>query len=156
MAMFLISAALSVVGLSAFCIGGLGLVAPYELWAMLAGGCALASGIIVQNDGRGLDRPVQAEKTFEMSYVKPQSPKLNEVVNLAAALAEQMMASRLQGYPIPPEQVRALVNAARCLTDNHISWPPSVQKIVRELAERMEAAEPIPESRARLYPASHG
>jgi hypothetical protein len=81
-----------------------------------------------------------------MSDADAQSSKLDEVARLATALAEQMMASQIVGRSIPAEQLSALTSAARCLTDNHIPWPPLVQEIVHEIAERMESGRPTHEA----------
>jgi hypothetical protein len=81
-----------------------------------------------------------------MTDAGAQPSQLDEVARLATALAEQTIASQIVGRTIPAEQLTALVNAAQCLTDNHIPWPPLVQEVVHEIAERMESARPAPEA----------
>ncbi|MCJ2122066.1 hypothetical protein [Methylobacterium sp. J-077] len=72
----------------------------------------------------------------------PKAARMPEVLRLASALAEQMLASQIMGRSISSEQLTALVSAARLLQDNDVPWPPLVQEVVQELAERMDAAAP--------------
>jgi hypothetical protein len=80
--------------------------------------------------------------------VDPQVAKMPEVLRLATALAEQMLASQIMGRSISGEQFAALVSAARLLQDNNVPWPPLVQEVVHELAERMNAVESKPDGAA--------
>ncbi|MCJ2093927.1 hypothetical protein MKK67_15710 [Methylobacterium sp. J-072] len=78
----------------------------------------------------------------------PKAAKMPEVLRLATALAEQMLASQIMGRAISPEQFTALVSAARLLQDNDVPWPPLVQEVVQELAERLDAAGSKPDGAA--------
>ena len=80
----------------------------------------------------------------------PRIAKMPEVLRLATALAEQMLASQIMGRAISGDQFTALVSAARLLQDNDVPWPPLVQEVVHELAERLEAARPEPSAAMRL------
>lgn len=80
--------------------------------------------------------------------VDPQAAKMPEVLRLATALAEQMLASQIMGRSISGDQFSALVSAARLLQDNNVPWPPLVQEVVHELAERMNAVGSKPDGAA--------
>ncbi|CAA2160490.1 hypothetical protein WYO_0317 [Methylobacterium sp. GXF4] len=80
--------------------------------------------------------------------VDPRAAKMPEVLRLATALAEQMLASQIMGRAISGEQFTALVSAARLLQDNNVPWPPLVQEVVHELAERMNAVGSEPDGAA--------
>ncbi|MCJ2059791.1 hypothetical protein MKL09_25075 [Methylobacterium sp. J-048] len=81
--------------------------------------------------------------------IAPRADKMPEVLRLATALAEQMLASQIMGRSISGAQFTALVSAARLLQDNDVPWPPLVQEVVHELAERMHAAGSEPDGAAR-------
>ena len=80
--------------------------------------------------------------------IDPQAARMPEVLRLATALAEQMLAAQIMGRAISPAQFTALVSAARLLQDKDVPWPPLVQEVVHELAERMEAAGSEPDGKA--------
>lgn len=69
---------------------------------------------------------------------------MSEVLRLTNALAEQMLSSQVMGRRLPPNQLTALVRAARFLTDHDVTWPPLVQEVVRVATEKMEAAQSVP------------
>ncbi len=64
-----------------------------------------------------------------------------EVAGLAAAIADRILDQHAAGTSIPPEQFRMLVRAARMLLDNEVPWPPSVEHVVMEVAQRLQDAE---------------
>jgi hypothetical protein len=68
---------------------------------------------------------------------------MSEVLRLASALAEQMLGSQVMGRALPPNQLIALVRAARFLSDNNVSWPPLVEEVVRLATEKMQAARKV-------------
>lgn len=61
-----------------------------------------------------------------MSDANPQPPKVDEILRLSTALAEQMLEAQVMGQPIPTQKFTALVGAARFLKDNNMAWPPLV------------------------------
>jgi hypothetical protein len=81
-----------------------------------------------------------------MTNANAEPTKMSEVLRLANELAEQMLGSQIMGRSIPTSHLTALVTAARYLTDNNITWPPLVQEVVREMAERLESARPVSNS----------
>ncbi|MCJ2050390.1 hypothetical protein [Methylobacterium sp. J-070] len=68
-----------------------------------------------------------------------QPDKMAEVAVLAAAIADRILDQHEAGVPIPPEQFRMLVRAARMLLDNGVLWPSSVEYVVMEVAKRVDA-----------------
>lgn len=74
-----------------------------------------------------------------------EAAKMPEVLRLATALAEQMLAAQIMGRSISSDQFTALVGAARLLQDNDVPWPPLVQEVIHELADRLQAAGPVPD-----------
>jgi hypothetical protein len=88
----------------------------------------------------------EGEELSEMTDADAEPTKMSEVLRLANALAEQMLGSQIMGRSIPTSHLTALVIAARYLTDNNITWPPLVQEVVHEMAERMESARPVTNS----------
>ncbi|GJE12628.1 hypothetical protein [Methylobacterium longum] len=71
------------------------------------------------------------------------SNKMFEVAGLAAAIADRILEQHAAATPIPPEQFRMLVRAARMLLDNGVPWPPSVEHVVMEVARRVEEAKAV-------------
>ena len=69
-----------------------------------------------------------------------QPPKLDEVLRLSEALAEQMLESQILGHEIPTQKLTALISAARFLQDNGVPWPAMVDEVVQEIGKRMAAA----------------
>lgn len=103
-----------------------------------------------------------------MSDGQPQSERLTEVLRLATSLAYRVLNTQLIGNVVPPNQARALVEAARLLHESGVEWPPGVIEALRRLAEtktpttsetgeltaeetpeRDEEADPEPMSRGR-------
>ena len=65
---------------------------------------------------------------------------LNEVLRLATALAEQMLASEITVHSMSPARLTALIGAAQFLHENDVPWPPAVQEALDKIREHMEAA----------------
>ncbi|WP_144760748.1 hypothetical protein [Methylobacterium dankookense] len=63
-----------------------------------------------------------------------------EVAGLASAIADHILAQNAAGTRIPPEQFTMLVRAARMLLDNGVLWPPNVEHLIMEVAERVGQA----------------
>ena len=68
-----------------------------------------------------------------------------EVARLATAIADRILEQNAAGTTIPPEQFTMLVRAARMLLDNGAPWPPSVELVLMEVAQRIEQAEAAPD-----------
>lgn len=77
-----------------------------------------------------------------MSAGRLQSERLAEVMRLATSLAYRILNTQLIGSPVPPNQAKALVEAARLLHENGVDWPPGVTEALRRLAEAMTPALP--------------
>jgi hypothetical protein len=69
-----------------------------------------------------------------------QPNKMAEVAGLAAAIADRILEQHEAGITIPPEQFTMLVRAARMLLDSGVPWPDSVERVVMEVARRVEDA----------------
>lgn len=72
--------------------------------------------------------------------------KLAEVAGLATALADRILDQHVAGTSIQPSQFHMLVRATQMLQDNDVPWPPSVEIVFMEIAQRVEQAEVHPES----------
>jgi hypothetical protein len=83
----------------------------------------------------------EGEGLSEVTGPGDQPDKLAEVAGLATAIADRVLEQQASGSSIPPEQFRMLVRAARVLLDNDVPWPPSVERVVMEVAKRIERAE---------------
>ena len=64
-----------------------------------------------------------------------------EVAGLTTAISDRILEQNDAGLPIPPEHFRMLVQAARMLLDNGVPWPPSLERVIMEVAQRVEEAE---------------
>ena len=81
-----------------------------------------------------------------MTNVSGQPDRMAELAKLAAMMADRILHLNAAGTPIQPEQFVILVRAARALLDNDVPWPPSVEYLITEVAERVEqtkAADPV-------------
>ena len=70
-----------------------------------------------------------------------QPDRMVEVAGLAAAIADRILEHHDAGTSIPPEHFYMLVKAAQMLEDNAVPWPPSVERVVTEVAKRVEVGE---------------
>ena len=70
-----------------------------------------------------------------------QPDRMLEVSGLAAAIADRILEQHDEGTSIPPEHFYMLVRAAQMLEDNAVPWPPSVERVVMEVAKRVEVDE---------------
>ena len=77
-----------------------------------------------------------------MSAGEPLPEGLAEVMRLSTSLAYRVLNTQLIGSKVPPEQVKALVEAARLLHENGVDWPPGVTEALRRLTETMTPATP--------------
>lgn len=66
---------------------------------------------------------------------------LDEVLRLATALAEQLLASEIPAQSILRPRFRALIGAAQFLDDNDVPWPAAVQEALDRIRGHMNAAE---------------
>lgn len=83
-----------------------------------------------------------------MSDGQALSEGLIEVVRLSTSLAYRVLNTQLIGSPVPPDQVEALVEAARLLHESSVDWPPGMTEALRRLSEDIapdnpEASEPV-------------
>lgn len=91
---------------------------------------------MVQREPRPLDRNGQAGG-------------LAQVQRLATELAARMRYAQIVDRPLPPEQVTALVSAARLLQERGEPWPQIVGEVLRKVADDLaEDARPEPEPEA--------
>ncbi len=81
-----------------------------------------------------------------MNDDSPKLAKLNEVTRLATLVADRILDAQITGREIPPEQMGALVSAARLLSDQGVPWPPLVEQVVHEFGKRLGQAESAPEA----------
>ena len=79
--------------------------------------------------------------------------KLAEVKGLATALADRILDQHVAGTTIQPNQFHMLVRATQMLQDNGVPWPPSVELVLTEIAQRAERLEAASE---RITEASGG
>jgi hypothetical protein len=63
-----------------------------------------------------------------------------EIAGLATSLADRILEQHEAGIPISAELFRMLVRAARMLLDSGVTWPPSVEHVIMEVAKRVEEA----------------
>ncbi|WP_020092306.1 hypothetical protein [Methylobacterium sp. 285MFTsu5.1] len=74
-----------------------------------------------------------------MTAADAELPKQDEILALAAMLAEQILAAQSEGQPFTQPQFNALVSATRFLHENNVPWPPIVQQALDLFAEQIEA-----------------
>lgn len=74
-----------------------------------------------------------------MSDDDAQPRDLDEVLRLATALAEQMLASEISARSFTPARLTALIGAAQFLHENDVPWPAAVQAILDKIRERVDA-----------------
>ena len=65
------------------------------------------------------------------------SAKVKEVQRLGSTLAARVKYAQVVRRPIPTEQVTALIQAARLLTEYQASWPPLMRQVVNDLAKNI-------------------
>jgi hypothetical protein len=82
-----------------------------------------------------------------MSDDDAQPRDLDEVLRLATALAEQMLASEIPTHSMSPARLTALISAAQFLHENDVPWPTAVQEALDKIRERMEATKIEPDAR---------
>ena len=75
-----------------------------------------------------------------MTEAIAQPDKMAEVAGLAAAIADRILEQHEADIAIPPDQFRMLVRAARMLLDNGVPWPPVVERVIMDVAKRVEEA----------------
>lgn len=66
--------------------------------------------------------------------------KLMEVERLASALAARVRYAQMVQGPILPDQIEALVAAARLLQDLDLPWPPLLEQVLHDFAKGSESA----------------
>lgn len=88
---------------------------------------------MVQTQPRPLDQASQADG-------------LVQVQRLATELAARMRYAQIVGHSLPPEQVAALVAAARLLQERGEPWPQIVGEVLRQVADDLaEGTRPEPD-----------
>jgi hypothetical protein len=65
---------------------------------------------------------------------------LDEVLRLATALAEQLLADEIAARSMSPARAKALIGAAQFLHENDVPWPAAVQEVLDKIREQMAAA----------------
>lgn len=70
------------------------------------------------------------------------------VTRLAVELAARMRYAQIVERPLPPEQVAALVQAARLLQEKGEPWPQLVGEVLKQVADDLaeESGPAVPES----------
>ena len=66
--------------------------------------------------------------------------RLAQVHRLATELAARVRYAQIVDRPIPPEQITALVEAARLLQERGELWPPLVGEVLQRIVDEMEHA----------------
>jgi hypothetical protein len=79
-----------------------------------------------------------------MSDDAPHPGDLDEVLRLATAVAEQILASESPAQSMTPPRLKALIGAAQFLDDNDVPWPAAVQEALEKIREHMEGAKSEP------------
>jgi hypothetical protein len=72
--------------------------------------------------------------------------RLAQVQRLATELAAKVRYAQIVARAIPPEQIAALVEAARLLQERGEPWPPLVGEVLQRVVDDMERpaeAEPV-------------
>ena len=72
-----------------------------------------------------------AEAVFVVEGATPD--RLAEVLRLTTALCDQVLDAQIMVRPVPDEQIRALVNAARLLREHDAEWPPLLTQVLHEI-----------------------
>lgn len=79
--------------------------------------------------------------------------RLAQVQRLATELAARVRYAQIVERGVPPEQIAALVEAARLLQERGEPWPPLVGEVLQRVVEEMERstqAEPEPEPKSEV------
>ncbi|WP_091721854.1 hypothetical protein [Methylobacterium phyllostachyos] len=66
---------------------------------------------------------------------------LDEVLRLATALAEQMLASEIPAQSISRPRLRALIGAAQFLDENDVAWPAAVHEALDKIRQHTKVNE---------------
>lgn len=66
--------------------------------------------------------------------------RLAQVQRLATELAARVRYAQIVERVVPPEQITALVEAARLLQERGEPWPPLVGEVLQRVVEEMERA----------------
>lgn len=90
-----------------------------------------------------------------MSVSEPLSEGMAEVVRLSTSLAYRVLNMQLIGSQVPPDQMQALVNAAKLMHENGVDWPPGVTEALRRLVETLPPAMPEAGEPAAQEPSEH-
>jgi hypothetical protein len=85
-------------------------------------------------------RAPEGEGPLEVSSVEGNSDRMAEAVRLAIALGDRVLNAQLIGQAIPPQQIEALVKAARFFQDCGEPWPPMLTQALHEVAATMRDA----------------
>ena len=72
-----------------------------------------------------------------MSDDDAQPQDLDEVLRLATALAEQLLASEIPAQSMSSVRIKALIGAAQFLHEHDVPWPAAVQEALNKVRERM-------------------
>ena len=79
---------------------------------------------------------------------------LVEVLALTAALADQVRSARIEGRPVPEDQIVALAKASRLLRERGVEVPPSLALVLREAGDDFGEVEPDADPPAAEDPAA--
>lgn len=80
-----------------------------------------------------------------MSDNDAQPRDLEEVLRLATALAEQLLASEIPARSMSHVRGKALIGVAQFLHENDVPWPAAVQEALGKIREHMAAAKSEPD-----------
>ena len=76
-----------------------------------------------------------------MTAAGSRAEKLSAVASLATSLADRILDAQIAGRTAPSEQIGALTRAAALLQDHGVPWPPLVEQVLLELADRVDATQ---------------
>lgn len=71
--------------------------------------------------------------------------KLAEVVRLSSAIAARIRYAQMVRSSVQPDQVRALLEAAKLLHAYDLPWPPLVEQVLHDVAQELESATAPPD-----------
>lgn len=79
-----------------------------------------------------------------MTGADDQSDQMTDLGKMAATMADYILELHEAGTSIPPGQFRMIVRAARMLLDGGVPWPPSVERVIMEVALRISEPDTVP------------
>ena len=77
------------------------------------------------------------DPSSEAIALRVSSAKIKEVQRLGSTIAARVKYAQVVRRPVPTEQIAALIQAARLLTEYEAPWPPLMRQVVIDLSIRL-------------------